>query len=50
MFMPNIFNDINIYKLNVYAEHMAINTLVPEVYFSSALRNENNKNKPLEPG
>jgi hypothetical protein len=25
-------------------------TLVPEVYFSSPLRNENNKNKPLEPG
>jgi hypothetical protein len=25
-------------------------TLVPEVYFSSALRNENNKNKPLDPG
>ena len=22
----------------------------PEVYFSSPLRNENNKNKPLEPG
>jgi hypothetical protein len=25
-------------------------TLVPEVYFSSPLRNEINKNKPLEPG
>jgi hypothetical protein len=25
-------------------------TLVPEVYFSSPSRNENNKNKPLEPG
>jgi hypothetical protein len=25
-------------------------TLVPEVYFSSPLRNENNKNKSLEPG
>jgi hypothetical protein len=25
-------------------------TLVPEVYFSSPLRKENNKNKPLEPG
>jgi hypothetical protein len=27
-----------------------LDTLVPEVYFSSPLRNENNKNKPLEPG
>jgi hypothetical protein len=27
-----------------------ITTLVPEVYFSSPLHNENNKNKPLEPG
>jgi ABC-type uncharacterized transport system ATPase component len=25
-------------------------TLDPEVYFSSPLRNENNKIKPLEPG
>jgi hypothetical protein len=25
-------------------------TLVPEVYFSFAIRNENNKNKPLDPG
>jgi hypothetical protein len=25
-------------------------TLVPEVYFSSPLRNENTKNKSLEPG
>jgi hypothetical protein len=29
---------------------MQVSTLVPEVYFSSPLRNENNKNKPLEPG
>jgi hypothetical protein len=30
--------------------YLAIFTLVPEVYFSSPLRKENNKNKPLEPG
>jgi hypothetical protein len=32
------------------ADKLQANTLVPEVYFSTPLRNENNKNKPLEPG
>jgi hypothetical protein len=35
---------------NFFGPTWVFATLVPEVYFSSPLRNENNKNKPLEPG
>jgi hypothetical protein len=46
---PTLPNVIFKQSQNVASDNMML-TLVPEVYFSSPLPRENNKNKHLEPG
>jgi hypothetical protein len=45
-----MFKQYNYHLFTETEGNSVVCTLVPEVYFSSPLRNEINKNKPLEPG